>query len=72
MKTHTVTASQQPTPPSVIHLRRPLPAQTSSHTSQIPSSDLAPELITIRATKTTAILEGILAQTGFRHGGINE
>lgn len=72
MKTQTVTLSPQPLPPSVVLLNRLLLTETCSLTSLIPSSNLAPDLLTIRATKITAILEGILAPTGYRHGGINE
>jgi len=73
MQTQYVTPSPPPLPPPVVLLNRLLLTEHCSLTSLIPPSiNLAPELLTARATKVTAILEGILATTGYRHGGINE
>jgi hypothetical protein len=72
MMTQTITPSPQPLPLSVVLLNRLLLTETCSHTSLIPLSNLAPGLLTVRATKITAILEGIFASTGYRHGGIND
>jgi len=72
MQTQYVTPSPRPLPPPVMLLNRLLLTEHCSRTSLIPASNLAPDLLTIRATEITAILEGILATTGYRHGGINE
>jgi len=53
-------------------MNRLLLTEHCSLASLFPAGNLAPDLLTIRATKVTAILEGILAIRGYRHGGINE
>ena len=70
MQTQYATTSPLPLPPPVVLLNRLLLTERCSFTSLIPPINLAPDLLTVRATKITAILEGILATPGYRHGGI--
>ena len=72
MQTQNVTPSPLPLPPPVVLMNRLLLTEHCSLASLFPAGNLAPDLLTIRATKVTAILEGILAIRGYRHGGINE
>jgi len=72
MQTESVIQSPQILPPPVVLLKRLLLTETCSAASLTTWSNLAPDLLTIRATKVSALLEDLLAQTGYRHGGINE
>jgi hypothetical protein len=66
-----IPSPQLPPPPSVL-LNRLLLTETCSVTSLVPRSNLAPDLLTVRATKVSVLLEEILRQQGYWHGGINE
>ena len=72
MQTQSVIPSPRALPPPVILLNRLLLTENCSVTRLTPWGNLAPDLLTIRATKVSILLEEILAQKGHRHGGINE
>ncbi len=65
-------SSPQPLPPPVVLLNRLLLTETCSVTRVPPESSLAPDLLTIRATQVSVLLQDILEEKGYRHGGLNE
>jgi len=48
------------------------PTETSSIIRTTDSGDVAPEMLTLRATQVTVVLREILEEKGYLHGGINE
>jgi hypothetical protein len=72
MHTESVNRSLQMLTPPVVLLRRLLLTETCSAARLTIWRNLAPDLLAIRATKVSALLEDTLAQTGYRHGGIND
>ncbi len=71
MLTQTAIPSLQPPPPLVL-LNRSLLTETCSVTRSSPRDNLAPDILTIRATKISVLLQDMLNQKGYRHGGIND
>jgi hypothetical protein len=71
MKTKSIIPCPRPLPSSVALLNRLLLTETCSHTNLTPWKNLAPDLLTIRATKVSVLLKELLALKGYGHGGIN-
>jgi len=53
-------------------MTRLLLTQTNSVTRPTDPDNLAPEMLTIRATHITMVLSKILEEKGYLHGGIND
>jgi len=71
MKTQTVIPSPSSLPPAAVVLGPLLLTETSAVTRPA-SSEVAPEMLNLRATQVTVVLQEILEQRGYLHGGINE
>lgn len=71
MQTQTVIPSPQAPPPLVV-LNRLLLTETGSVTRSSPWDNLEPDRLTIRATKISVLLQDMLNEKGYRHGGIND
>lgn len=72
MNIQTVIATPKALPPPAIVLRPLLTTETTSVTRPAYQSDVAPEMLTLRATHVTVVLKEILEQKGYPHGGIND
>ena len=72
MQTESAIPSRQQLPPPLVVLKRLLFSDTFSAASVTASSNLAPEMLTVRATHVTTVLSEILEQRGYPHGGIND
>ena len=72
MQTQSVKLSSQTMPRPVLSLNRLLLTETCSVTRSTLANNLDPDLLTIRATKVSVLLQDILAEKGYRHGGIND
>ena len=71
MQTQTAIPSPQPLPP-LVNLNRLLLTETCSVTQSSTSENLAPHVLTIRATKISVLLQDMLNEKGYWHGGIND
>ena len=72
MQTQSAIPSPQQSAPPLVVLKRLLLTETGSAASLTASSNLAPEMLTVRATHVTRVLSEILEQRGYPHGGIND
>ena len=71
MNTQTVIPTPKALPPVVI-LSPLLLTETNSVARMADLTDVAPEMLNVRATQVTAVLAEILEQKGYLHGGIND
>jgi hypothetical protein len=71
MNTQTAISTPRPLPRAVV-LSALLLTETSSVTRPVVARDLAPEDLNLRATQITDVLNEILEQRGYAHGGLNE
>ena len=73
MKTRTTSQSPQhsPTPLLGPSMTRLFLTQTTSVTRPIDRDNLAPEILTLRATQITVLLRELLEEKGYCHTGIN-
>jgi len=72
MNTQTIISTPRALPPPAVVLNPAHPTETSSIIRTTDSGDVAPEMLTLRATQVTVVLREILEEKGYLHGGINE
>lgn len=74
MTTQTAIPSTEllPKPLLLPGVTRLLLARTNPVIRSTDPDNLAPEMLTLRATKITVVLREILDDKGYRHGGIND
>jgi hypothetical protein len=72
MNTQTAIPPPRRLPPPAVLLNRPLLTDIGSVSFPLPPPDLTQAPLTLRATTVSLLLEEILTQTGYRHGGIND
>jgi len=72
MNAGTITSSAQQPDPARLFLVGALPERRLLLPPHVESHEFTTETITIRATTITVVLEKIMEEHGFPHGGINE